>query len=307
MLGNNCLDSFVKKEVYPLDNNILKESIEYFEKNIQYGKDILKKIFIIDTRKLSERKIKYIFDNFEEVQKVILSKYFFDYIIFEKTNNKSVYPFNIELIFLINDKEELNINKHDYLYNMNYALKSFMTEKELVKYIESMSFVNVNKEQLLELKQGITKISHFNYIYGNNATGKSKMLEEISSKLNVPLFSMNEKNYALKEYINDTNSLNEIIFNLTGSNNIDSYSSYGKYIDQLSQIIEYCKEHNNPILLDDLRWKSLDSRNYIKLLNTLADYSYKNNPVIITGSDQSQIIKRKVYNPKIISTNSKSI
>lgn len=39
-------------------------------------------------------------------------------------------------------------------------------------------------------------------------------------------------------------------------------------------------------LLDDLRWLSLDSRNKVKLINALADYSYEHCLVVLTGYKQ---------------------
>lgn len=284
----------------------LKHSMKYYENDIKIGTDLLKKYFIIDVRTLPKEKIKYIFDNFEEIQRIILSDYFLDYHDIEIKNTLSTYPFNLELIFLINKEENYNIDKYKFLYNMDYALKSFMTEDELLNLLnKEYTFKNIDNEKLLKLKDRVIKLNHFNYIQGNNGTGKTKILNEISKQLYVPVFSMNDLGLNLEREIENIDSLKSIIYNLTDNYELDKCSDYGKYIYRLSQILQFSKEHNNIVLLDDLRWNSLDSRNKIKLINTLADYSYEYNPIVLTGYEEGGLIKKKVYKSNIILSNEK--
>ena len=293
-----------------VDHDILRTNLEYPIKysvvDIKKDHDILKKYFIIDIRNLTKDKIDYMFENFDELQRVLLSDSFLDYHEIEEKNNLSTYPYNLELIFLENKERNYNINKYDVLYNTDYALKSFMTEEELKKLLtKEFSFKNIDKDRLLTLKERIIKLSHFNFIYGDNSSGKTKLLNEISKKICMPIFSMDNFDLNIEREIQDINGIKNIMYNLSGTYDIDKYSDYSKYIYRLSQVLEFSKEHNNIVLLDDLRWSSLDSRNYIKLINGLAEYSYEHTPVVLTGCQGSKLIKRKVYKSNIIFTNNK--
>lgn len=284
----------------------LKYPIEYYVKDIKVGTDIIKKYFIIDTRNLQKEKIQYVFENFREIQEKILSDYFYEHYKLEKNNSLSTYPFNLELIYLVDEKQKYDIYKYGFLYNMEYALKSIMNESELLNLLnKEYSFKNLDKEILLTLKDRVIKLNHFNYIQGDNGSGKTMMLKEISKILDVRMFSLEDRSLNLENKIEDVESLNSIIYSLTGSYELDEYSDYSKYISRLSQILEFSKENNNVVLLDDLRWLSLDSRNRVKLKNALADYSYEYCPIVITGYKQAEEIKRKVYKPNIILANNK--
>lgn len=284
----------------------LKYPIEYYVKDIKVGTDIIKKYFIIDTRSLQKEKIQYVFENFREIQEKILSDYFYEHYKLEKNNSLSTYPFNLELIYLVDEKQKYDIYKYSFLYNMEYALKSIMNESELLNLLnKEYTFKNLDKEILLTLKDRVIKLNHFNYIQGDNGSGKTMMLKEISKILDVRMFSLDDRSLNLENKIEDIESLNNIIYSLTGSYEIDKYSDYSKYISRLSQILEFSKENNNIVLLDDLRWLSLDSRNRVKLKNALADYSYEYMPIVITGYKQAEEIKRKVYKSNIILANNK--
>lgn len=69
---------------------------------------------------------------------------------------------------------------------------------------------------------------------------------------------------------------------------------------RLSQILEFSAQQKKPVLLDDLRWKALDNRSQIQLVDGLFHYSNNNESVVLTGCDRTQLIKRRVYNPNII-------
>lgn len=305
------MEKFIKKEFDPFKYNrevshdILKTDLEYplkyYAKDIKIGNDIIKKIFVLDIRTLDEDKLNYIFDNFKEIQRVIVSKYWYEYEELKDKKSLSTYPANLELIFLIDENRKYNINTYDYIYDLNYALKTFMTENELNKYINvNFTYKNLNKEILLNLREKTIKLNHFNYIGGANGSGKTRLLKEISSELKMPLYSMDDINIKLEKEIENKNNLIKFIYELTGSYYIDKYSDYSKYVYRLAQILEFSKENNNIVLLDDLRWNALDGRNRIKLVNTLKDYSFEHTPVVITGWGSSRLIKKKVYKSNII-------
>ena len=280
----------------------LNNSIDYYIKAIKNGDDILKKYYIIDTRAMSLDAIKFLFNNFQLIQREILSDDFFRNSGIDNKDTHFIYPLNLELIFL-GDRDSFNfINKDVILNDMNYALKSFMSESQLYTYINKQwNFDNIGTENVLQLCDHIIKLNHFNYIVGNNASGKTTLLKEISDKIDSPVVNMNDNDYYA---VHNIIAVQQFIYNLAGSSFIDEYSSYGKYVKRLAQILQYSIENGNVVLLDDLNWNSLSPRSFVRLINTLADYSYEHNSVVLTGYNKDDFIKKKVYKPNIISMNS---
>ena len=276
----------------------LKKPCEYFIKEVKVNEEIIKKIFIIDIRKMTEENIDYLIENFEEYQNVILrDKFFYNINLKDKFN----YGYNMDLILLYDKNRKYNINRNSILYNMEYAFKKFMTNDELKKYLnKDYSNVNFDKEKLIQLKNGILKLNHYNYINGKNGSGKTILLNEIAKSLNVPAFSMNDISLDLKDNIQNKDNIRKYLYQLTGSYDVKQYSDYEKYIHRLAQVLEFSSEQNNMLLLDDLRWNSLDRRNKINLIDTLFDYSVNNEGVVITGCSEINNIKRRVYKANII-------
>lgn len=287
------------KQIHDMLKTELDKEIKYCEKDIVYGKDILKKLFIIDIRNMNDEDINYIFENFDEIQRVLLSDIFLDYHEIEVNNKLSTYPYNLELIFLMDKNRNYNINSYKYIYNFDYALKSFMNEEEFNKYLTKQNtYNNINKEVLLDLKGKLLKLNHFNYIVGDNGSGKTRLLKEISDYLKQPIYSLDNYNLDLLDKIKNKEHINKFFSSLTGDTSL--YGSFNNYAYRLSQILQYSLENNNIVLLDDLRWNGLDNLNLVKVVNLLKDYSYENTPVVLTGCDKSKWIKRKVYNANII-------
>lgn len=272
----------------------------YYEKEIKLQNEIIKKIFIIDIRTISNKIIDYIFDNLEEIQCNILFDDFFKYdeLIQKKL---FVYSYNMELIFLYDNNRKYNIDKQKVLQNMDYALKHFMTEKQLNEHLnKDYSNLNIKKETLVNLKGDLLKLKRFNYINGANGSGKTILLNDISKSINVPLFSMNNEKISIENSNLNQEDIKKYFQTLTNLTEFNLYSDYQKYMYKISQIMAFSKEKNNMILLDDLKWNSLDSRNQLNLIDVLFDYSTQNTSVVITGYNKSSLIKKRVYNPNII-------
>lgn len=292
-------EDFRRKELFPALESKLEKSYDYFVKEIRIDDDLIKKIFIVDIRDMSDKKIDYIFNNFYEFQRVILSDDYFRYSDLE--NKTFTYSSNLYLIFLYDRSRKYNINKHSVSYDMNFALKKFMNEEELNELLNKDYFrLDLDKEKLVQLKDRVLKLKSFNYINGNNGTGKTMLLRDISNSIKVPMFSMNDIDLDLDNYIFDKEYVRKYLYQLIGSYEIDKYSNYQKYLYRLAQILEFSREHNNMLLLDDLRWNSLDSRNTLNVIDTLFDYSLNNEGIVITGCNQSKNIRRRVYKSNII-------
>lgn len=272
----------------------------YYEKEIKLKNETIKKIFIIDIRTINNKIIDYIFDNLEEIQCNILIDDFFKY---DELIQKKLfaYSYNMELIFLYDNNRKYNIDKQKVLQNMGYALKHFMTEKQLNEHLnKDYSNLNIKKETLVNLKGDLLKLKRFNYINGANGSGKTTLLNDISKSINVPLFSMNNEKISIENSNLNQEDIKKYFQALTNLTEFNLYSDYLKYMYNLSQILAFSKEKNNMILLDDLKWNALDSRNQLNLIDVLFDYSTQNTSVVITGYNKSSLIKKRVYNPNII-------
>lgn len=280
--------------------NRLVEDYEYFTKEIKIGDEIIKKIFIVDIRTMSDELINSLFDDFTEFQRIVLSDDFFKRGVLEE-KNLFTYSYYMDLVFLYDPNRKYNINKYKIMYNVDFAMKHFMTEAELKIFLKrNYPTKNLDRETLIELKDKIVKLNHFNYIHGNNGSGKTMLLKEISDTLKVPMFSMDNIDLNLENYIINKDYVKKYLRQLTGLYEVNNYSNYEKYVHRMAQILEFSREHNNMVLLDDLRWDSLDSRNRLNLIDTLFDYSLNNEGVVITGCNQKENIKRRVYKANII-------
>lgn len=276
------------------------DNYDYFIKEIKINDEIIGKIFIIDIRTMSDEEIENIFNNFNKFQSMILENDFFNRFK-SSQNDQFTYSFNLKLIFLYDENRKYNINKHNILYDMNYGLKDFMTKSELQMLLNKEYLSEkIDKEILIELKNRILKLESFNYIHGKNGVGKTRLLNDISSSINIPIFSMNDINLNLEDYISDKDNIQNYMYQLARIHKKDEYNDFQKYIYRLAQILQFSKEKNNIILLDDLRWRSLSDRIRINIIDTLFEYSCDNEPVVITGCNQKDIIKRKIYKANII-------
>ena len=92
------------------------------------------------------------------------------------------------------------------------------TESELKDYFcRSYSNARFNKFEVIKLKEKNFYMRDFNYIHGNNGSGKTILLNKLSNKLKVPIFSMDERNGDLLDYISDKDHIRKYIYMLTGS------------------------------------------------------------------------------------------
>ena len=264
---------------------------KYYQKEIKVNDEITKKIYICDIRNMSDAQLKVLFDNFWQFKKNLLADDFFKHLF---------YSNNMDLIFLYDKNRKYNINRNQILYDMDYSFKYFMDEEELNYYLSNYKDRNIdNAKRIINLSEQKIKLDSLNYINGNNGSGKTKILNEISSVLSVPVFNMTSKK-DLIENIEDKDAFQKYLYQLTGYCEIDEYSRYYNYAYKLAKILEYSKNHQNIVLLDDLGWNSLDDRNKLNVLETLSLYSLDNEGVVLTGCNESNLIRKRVYKANVI-------
>lgn len=264
---------------------------KYYQKEIKVNDEITKKIYICDIRNMSDAQLKVLFDNFWQFKKNLLADDFFKHLF---------YSNNMDLIFLYDKNRKYNINRNQILYDMDYSFKYFMDEEELNYYLSNYKDRNIdNAKRIINLSEQKIKLDSLNYINGNNGSGKTKLLNEISSVLSIPMFNMTSKKELIGN-IEDEESFQKYLSQLTGYSEIDEYSRYYNYAYKLAKILEYSKKHNNIVLLDDLGWNSLDDRNKLNVLETLSLYSLDNEGIVLTGCNESNLIRKRVYKTNII-------
>lgn len=277
----------------------------YYELEKKINNEVFRKYLVIDIRKMSDDEVNSIFSDFSSFNCQLLENYYFSSEI--KKENFD-YRKNIMVLFVYSPDRKYPIDKHEALYNMEYAFKKFVTEEELADII-SKSSIEIDYSKIISFSNnGFSLLPGFNLIYGSNGSGKSRLLFDFYNNLkNVPMYNMDNwhlnlagngriKDYSLVEmYLNRLNEFNRDI----------EKTAIGNYLYRLSQILSYSKEQNNVVLLDNLCWGSLDDRNTINVLDTLFEYSCDNTPVVVTSCQNNikKLVRNRIYNPNIIDVN----
>ena len=230
-----------------------------------------RKVFVVDIRNLKHPE--RIFKNFEEFQKQFLADTFY-------RMPEGKYPVALSLYFLYDDERLVNCG--DVLHDYSYALKDFINYDEYKKLIdEDKDIVVPNRQYIYDYNGKTIKASNFNLVYGPNASGKTMFLRYISDCEKAPLFILNRK-------FDDDRFL----------------SSSSEYLDNFSHIIEYCREDDAPLLLDDLCWNCFDVRNQAKIVDKLYEFSHDND-VFFTSSQigVQKLVRSRTHDPNIIEFN----
>ena len=266
-LNPNEIKNKVFEYKYDFDKNgtYISILVPFFIKDEKINNNLLRRNIIVDIRSIDSD---IIFLNYKDFQEKLLSSYFYN-----DMRNTST-PANIRLYFLYKDNNKY-INNFNILYDKDYALKFFIKERDLSNIKEGNTNITTKKDKIVINDKKID-LDNFNLIYGLNGSGKTRMLQSISSLLNVPLFNLNIfKGVYLRDSVDCLNNL--------------------KYI------IDYCDINKIPLLMDDIFWNSFDFRNSIKIVDDLYDYSLKNK-VIVTGCNDStkSLIKAYTHNPNVI-------
>lgn len=277
--------------------------IPYGELDKEINNELFRKYFIFDIRKLSDDELDRIFNNFDEFNYQLLEDIFF------KTINEEYFDYrkNMMVLFVYSEDRKYNIDRYSAMSNMKFALKKFVTESELQDIISKSSSVT-NPTNIYTSING-NEIKHgFNLISGLNGSGKTVLLNEISNHFNTPIFNMDDYYLDLIKSIEDFSQVKKYLKRLNELNRYDESSNIRNYFYRLSQILAFCKDKNNVVLLDNLCWRLLDDRNKINILDTLFDYICDNSTSIVVTSCQSDVkrlVKNRIYKSNIIEVNQK--
>lgn len=231
-----------------------------------------RKYYVFDIRDWHKDKVALIFDDFLAFQQDLLCDDFFS------KSRDSVYPRNLMLYFIVEDKDDYAIDKETVKNDMHYAFKDFISYSEFVKLTENENIDVQERSSIYTYQGNEIEIRNFNLIYGLNGSGKTDLLRFISDEENLPLFDL-YRDLGTKEVL----------------------AGASEYIQNLKQIVEYCRSQSIPLLLDDIGWNAYDDRNKIKIVDQLYEYSHENN-VIFTSCqrDINSLVKRLSHDPNII-------
>jgi len=277
----------------------------YYEFEKKINNEVFRKYLIIDIRKMPDEKINSIFSDFSSFNCQLLENYFFSLEI--KKENFD-YRKNMIVLFVYSPDRKYQIDKHEALYNMEYAFKKFVTEEELADIVSKSSIEIDYSKIIFYSNNGFSLLPGFNLIYGSNGSGKSRLLFDFYNNLkNVPVYNMDDWGLDLvgRDRIKDYSLVEMYLNKLNEFNRYREDTPIETYLYRLSQILAYSKEQNNIVLLDDLCWGSLDDRNLINVLDTLFEYSCDNAPVVVTSCQNNikKLVRSRVYNPNIIEVN----
>lgn len=301
------METLKKKTYYFYNNeksNILNQNgigVHYYEIDKVINNHLHAKNYIIDLRDCSKSQIEYLMQNLKQFQQKFLSKIFFN-------ENK-----NLTLSFLLSQSQHWNkiLDEEtikEIKYDFEYAKKEFITENDL-KELENKEHnikLNVNPSTILYEGKEL-KLTHFNLIYGNNTSGKTRLLNHIAENLETPVFDLALMASApmcaeIKKNITNKDLETSYYRKLMEKEQYD-YSWISYYCDSLSNGLSYTYERALPLALDNLSFERLDGRHLLNTIDTLADFSLnKNHPVIMTSASEHTkcLVKQRVYNPNII-------
>lgn len=255
-----------------------------------------------EIKKMVEEKF---FANFNESQTLSFSEEYFNSP--EELNN------NIHLIFIIDDMLSKEYTEKEN--NFEYVRKRFIKSTDLLMFLNTLNyadFSNYISEFYFQDKLYILK--RFNYIHGNNGSGKTQIMKVISEQFELPLYSPNVYNKKtfedLKKMISkiDINRLKfyyKSLWSFSSSKELDTELSCIKSDVELSIIYiasiltEQEREKNSILLIDDIYWNKFDDLRTLNIIDTLDTFS---NPAVITGFNDCTkgLVKRKVFDANII-------
>lgn len=249
-------------------------TIPYREKTIKINENDFRKYFIIDIRNLNQDIIVEMFNNFDNFQHYLLADEFF------KNSNK-MYPVNLMLYYLIDEKRDYEIDKKTIKDNFRYAIKDFISYEQFLQITRKPNLYVSQRQTIYIYISEQIEINNFNLIFGSNGRGKTNILKFIAKEEDLPLF-------CLQKDINSQKIL----------------TSATERLNNLKQIMDYCSNQNCPLLLDDMEWNAFDERNRIKIIDQLYDYSHDRN-VIFTSAQPSikRLVNRRSHKPNIIDLN----
>lgn len=252
------------------EDTYIELDIPYHEITWKLNNVEFRKLYFVDIRKIDAD---IIFDNFKEFQKSFVSDEFFEY-------KNRILGFSIIIYFVCYSYkiEEYIFPKRNIEYDMDYALKYFITNKEADIFAQSNNDITV-EDVSKNFSYGNREIEfkNFNLIFGPNASGKTTLIKEYSKKYNVPV-------YYLNPYLDKNNNSISI-----------------RILNEFFYFIQECKENDVPLLLDISCWGLLDSRNQVIIIDSLMEYSLYNYVVITACQDNiKDLVKARVINPNII-------
>lgn len=248
-----------------------KLSIPYQETTVKINENDFCKYIIIDIRNWNQDVIFEIFNDFADFQHSLLFDEFY-------SNSNKMYPVNLMLYFLIDENRDYEIDEEAIKNNFAYAFKDFINHEQFLQITRKSNLYVTQRQTIYVYNSEQIEINNFNLIFGSNGRGKTNLLKFIAKEGNLPLFCLSR----------DLNSKRIL-------------TSATERLNNLTQIMDYCRDQNSPLLLDDMWWNAFDERNKVKIINQLYDYSHDNN-VIFTSAQQSvkSLVKRRSHKPNII-------
>lgn len=264
-----------------------ERSIPYYEYVQQINSEDFKRYFIVDLRMLDEELINNLLEKFDDFQEN-------SFIVGEYYREPRCVLF---LYFLCDEKLKFDWRTKNIKYNIHYAYKDFVTEKDLAiilkRTINRTLETRLSRMAMVNFKHQDILLNNFNLLYGGNGSGKTMFLKEIAKQANINMYSMLDTSLDFPNFLDEYRQYMQTI--------LGNCHNKEEYFERLIRIIGNARNNNVPLLLDDVGSCGLDVLNRLKEMDILADASYDNLIVIASCKREiKNLVRARVYKPNII-------
>lgn len=300
------LDTFAVKTELFFNNNGAKVTIPCW---VQYRtiKDVkIQKYYFINLldQKMIDLVEKSMFDDFSATQEELFGG---EFLCIDANLRK-----NMHLVFITKGEVPYEMKKVEK--DFQYIRKSFIKDKDFLDCLNTFDCAELSDYFCsFNFQEYTYYLNRFNYIHGNNGSGKTTMMREMAKQFNVPLYDptiFDRKTFdSLRQKIN---SMDKQVLELYYKR-LWGFSSYkGIDLDRLSTFsnselvmlsiatsLVIQEQSKSLLLVDSIPWMTFDDIRKLNLLETLNSSS---TPVVITGFNEAtrKLIKSKVVNANII-------
>ena len=213
---------------------------------------------------------------------------------------------NLNLIFVIDEKFDKSNLKYES--NFRYVRKRFVHKEDLEAFLpEKDSSASIIADHSIAYNDTVRRLGRFNLISGDNGSGKSMLLKQLSKETGEPIYCFSTDDdiphsdswHHARAYFNQ-------LWGISQYETLDSImvstSSATRTLAKMACALEESDRVNRPlVLLDDIPWGRLDSQRTLNIIETLDNYSMKR-PVVLTSFRENvkELMAKRVYGPNII-------
>lgn len=317
-LTRKILNEKCKKITLPSKEQYIGEDIPFYEYITVVNGDEYRKLYIVDmtdenVAKLVQEKLKEVFSHGDD-----FFSYYFSDMFYESEETETNLRWEQYVIFMTDD----NLKYYDPKIERDfiYIIKRFIGESDLSKLLQRQEILIHDDEKIPFFYNGESQnLSKFNIIYGENGSGKTRLIRAISSQFGVPVLNNGVDNY----FMTSGDDIKKILSQVESDKLMDSYKRLWGYslrksidindISRFSDVelkllmyaakisaVEQTKQ--GIVLLDDIGWNVFDDNRTSNTIEYLSDLSLTGHSVVCAtiNDNTKELMYRKTYKPNII-------